>query len=683
MLGARARAAEYNAYKAATARQADREAEELKLPPKPVPVSLSAFTKNPLPNRNKGNKAWVPLILEDTPEPDENSSIHHDHDDVMSTPTRQTTRVFVESVEPRSRPLVPPVRELQPVRINIPDVSARVARKFNFPPQDYSAPLLNPTPRRIQPHSILQQTHQNLPPSIHGTPGNPALFSLYPTPSQLWLNGLQCFPDAGQLPFYPANFAFSHGDFMVPDDISPAKQENKLAVLSQTLKRRSSNFGPARQPFPGTPGLENNAIFPQYTSSQLGTGPPIWDLSEELTNEKQRHLHQSAFQHTNSDSLAPPDGEVFNSAPPPTNAMAQHISYSDGIPPSLGSQQAVQYNSDFITFQPEFLSANESKGEPYDRKSRMQNFVAAQQALAKTGKTVLHNPNLHRIKAEDDPTNAPNTETLDSPPEHDFHAEVQSTTTLHGSMPILKPPPGLEPQHAIRAIVPFDNWIDGATTPSHDEVRKGFDIGTPGWLELRPVTKVERTRMIKMMKLCSRIEDVDSPRVLTHNSSSTRLKSLYSAVEDKCPGNKKAREAVNQIANDYLASRFSQLTNNGGKISSSDSEIAKIESASIGAIGNILVNIRASSEMNGNEDDNVGYFCKYKPAPEYAIERGRLLSGNTGNSSYFEEETGGFYNAPSRIARDPRFRPASKEGLKGKVDDEWKHRHDLYGRRRL
>ena len=65
MLGAQARAAEYNAAKAASARQATRDAEEQNLPPKFAPISLSAFARNAATNRNRGIKSWKPLILDD------------------------------------------------------------------------------------------------------------------------------------------------------------------------------------------------------------------------------------------------------------------------------------------------------------------------------------------------------------------------------------------------------------------------------------------------------------------------------------------------------------------------------------------------------------------------------------------------------------------------------------------
>lgn len=68
MFGAKARAAEYNAAKAAMARQqACEEADETE-PPKCVQMSLSAFTRNASSNRNRGPKNFVPLYLSEEEE---------------------------------------------------------------------------------------------------------------------------------------------------------------------------------------------------------------------------------------------------------------------------------------------------------------------------------------------------------------------------------------------------------------------------------------------------------------------------------------------------------------------------------------------------------------------------------------------------------------------------------------
>lgn len=657
MLGARARAAEYNAYKAATARQASREAEEQKLPPKPSPISLSAFTRNPLPNRNKGNKTWVPLILEDTREVDVDDDEDDDHNPpdyhVMSTPTpsRQTSCSSSHGIDPTAKPPLPPVRELQqPLRINFPNGSARVARRSHLQHQDYPAPLLNPTPQRVLPHFIIQQSqsHQSLPVSIHDTSGNYAPFSWYPIPNQSWSNGLQSFHHPAQVPVPPSSLAFQRGSFMVPDDISPAKQENKLVNLSQAYDESLFSFGPVKQPFFATPNLDNDPSFPQYTSTHHGTAPPVWDLPQGLLDETRRHLQPLVSRQSDSDALTPLREQ-----------------------PSGNAAQAGLF------------STKPTPDEPYDRRSNMQNFVAAQQALARTGKTVLHNPEWHRSKIEGHPPDISTTDTIHSASEQNSYEKLQRASMLRQSLLSMKPPPGLESQLDSGAAIICKPTTRGTTKLGQENAEETFNIGSPGWLELRPVTKVERTWMIRMMRSCSRVENVDRIRALDDGFPGIRCKDLNTKVEDMNPDASMARKALNQITNDYFLRRLSQLTNSNGSISSSDSAMAKMETVSIGAIGDILANIKASSDLSGSEDDHVGYFCKYKPAPEYAVERGRLLSGNTGSCSFFEEETGGFFNAPSRIARDRRFRPASKEGLKSKLDDEWKYRHDLYGRRRL
>lgn len=657
MLGARARAAEYNAYKAATARQASREAEEQKLPPKPSPISLSAFTRNPLSNRNKGNKTWVPLILEDTREVDVDDDDDDGHNPpdyhVMSTPSpsRQTSHSSSHGIDPTAKPPLPPVRELQrPLRINFPDGSARVARRSHLQHQDYPAPLLNPTPQRVLPHFIIQQSqsHQSLPVNMHDTSGNYAPFTWYPIPNQSWSNGLQSFHHPAQVPVPSSSHAFQQGSFMVPDDISPAKQENKLVNLSQAYDESPFSFGPVKQPFSATPNLDNDPIFPQYTSSHHGTAPPVWDLPQELLDETRRHLQPLVSRQSDSDGFTPLREQLSGHAT-----------------------------------QPGLFSTKQTQDEPYDRRSNMQNFVAAQQALARTGKTVLHNPEWHRSKLDGNPPDISTTDTSHSPSEQNSYEEPRRTSMLRKSLLSMKPPPGLESQLDSGAAIISKPTTRGTTKLGQDNAQETFNIGSPGWLELRPVTKLERTWMIRMMRSCSRVENVDRIRALDDGLPSIRSKVLKTKVEDMNPDDKMARRALNQIANDYFLRRLSQLTNINGSISSSDSAMVKMETVSIGAIGDILANIKASSDLSGSEDDHVGYFCKYKPAPEYAVERGRLLGGNTGSCSFFEEETGGFYNAPSRIARDRRFRPASKEGLKSKVDDEWKYRHDLYGRRRL
>ena len=85
---------------------------------------------------------------------------------------------------------------------------------------------------------------------------------------------------------------------------------------------------------------------------------------------------------------------------------------------------------------------------------------------------------------------------------------------------------------------------------------------------------------------------------------------------------------------------------------------------------------RKSAEQRKN-------FHKVKSVPEFATERGGVSGGPGSSESYFDDDDAGFQGAPVRIARDPRFRPQGKEGLKLKPEEEWQNRHDCYGRRVL
>lgn len=172
MLGARARAAEYNAAKAASARQASREAEEQKLPPKPVPISLSAFTKNTQPNRNKGAKAYVPLVLEDTPEGNKQGLDEEKDESMAATPTHQAHAV---DRGPASQEVETPLgpRNPQPVRA-APAVPAQTAPKAMIASAaEATQGLANATPYHIQPHSTFTQSQETVPLSVNSSPGAP------------------------------------------------------------------------------------------------------------------------------------------------------------------------------------------------------------------------------------------------------------------------------------------------------------------------------------------------------------------------------------------------------------------------------------------------------------------------------------------------------------------------------
>jgi hypothetical protein len=204
-----------------------------------------------------------------------------------------------------------------------------------------------------------------------------------------------------------------------------------------------------------------------------------------------------------------------------------------------------------------------------------------------------------------------------------------------------------------------------------------FNTGSDEWFELRPVTKEERLGMNRFMTMCTETNQTGLRPVKPRHHA--RLDHLLVGVEHGLEAtDNPLRKEVDRLVKEYKMSRMSRFTvDNKGKVKHDADNIAE-QCASIHAVGTIMANLTETSQRARGV--NADPFCTFEPAPEYAIERGRSL---TGNASFFEEDTGGFYNAPSRLARDPRFRSDIKDAItKLKGDEEWKYRVDMFGRRR-
>ncbi|KIX93727.1 uncharacterized protein Z520_10633 [Fonsecaea multimorphosa CBS 102226] len=678
MFGARARAAEYHAFQKAIARQASREAEEHKLPPKPAPISLSAFTKNPQLNRNKGPKAWKPLILEDTPEDD--NDILEDNEDTLSTPTRQKGVDRSGSISHDSDIALVPSNP-QPTWLDANDLSATIPTAPKAMLRTISqapSPLVNPTPRRIQPHAIVKQAQQSGQPSVNSSPSNLSGISGFPYPGLTWWfdsHGMPVLGPAAIPLFQPGQH---HGNLMVPDDISPSKQENKLASLSHEHMGPSSGFViPHHHLMPMPEIIESSMVAPMtfaHYEEEAGPGnhSQTWSLAP-------GPIERPVMQHVNSDSAVNMDGHIPNASSLPMPNAIRRFSYPTAVgePMEQGSitKPAAHRLAQHATH-PVLVLPDE---EPYDRKNKMQSFVAAQQALAKTGKTVLRNPDLHRVKVLDSASPAHSTSETTTP-----ERTRLVPTYSPESIIIRKPPPGLDSQlHPHQA---FGQSTSKASSPfDTSTLREIFGVGKEDWFELKPVSKNQRMMMNRVMRMCAKAQSPDAPQGFLQGTKTGRKESLQNWMRIASRDNKPAtgtRKLFEQVSKECHATRAS-IGGSGDGASSDQSSDAEIEGAAIRAVGDILANLTESADSSDSGVDLANMGCKYKPAPEYAIERGALLMGNSGSTSFFEENTGGFYSAPSRIARDPRFRPAGKEAVKVKSEEEWKVRHDMYGRRRL
>ncbi|KAK6380013.1 hypothetical protein LTS17_006087 [Exophiala oligosperma] len=688
MLGARARAAEYHAFKAANARQASREAEEQKLPPTPAPISLSAFTKNQQPNRNKGNKAWIPLVLEDTPEDtledDSNDTEFEGERVIPSTPARQTdsTAHRAAILLPRETPLGP--RDHQALRTNLPNIPIPTApRAMLAAANDRSSAIHNPTPKRLHQHPILGRSQRDTPISVRTPPNNaPGTIGMngpaYPAyPAYLHNPELTGYICAGQNPMPIPNLIQRNPFVMIPSDISPTKQEHKFESLAREYSDLSTNLPMApHHPSSEDPSFVRSAILYPHSASQYTNVPALWSQPHYTGPFAQGNADRPILSHMGS------DGFVASALPVPLSTIRHNFTDSDSDGAIL--EQLIS-NNGLIPETPQDEQrrpVTTPVNEPYDRNTRMQSFVAEQQALARTGKTVLRNPDLQRLRESEGASPSSAASIITASEQNPHH--LGNGQQLHSAPELsVDPPPGFESLAGQDRIL-RDFELEDINGPEDDILHKEFDVGVAEWFELKAIGRDARIKMNKAMRYVSNTDNPMPPKTGPLRVHSKRQESVRKWLEADSQDNQAVRALVDQIAREHRNNRLSNLSiadmDFGDQVAS-----AEIESAAICAVGNIWANLTSHSSpelLNSTGGDGRSVWA-YKPAPEYAVERSRLLTGVASSSSFFEEEIDGFYNAPSRIARDPRFRPASKDILKPKPEEEWKHRHELYGRRRL
>src|SRR5271155_78247 len=414
-LGAQARAAEYAAATAAKARQVSREAEDQKLPPKATPVSLSALAKAHSTGRNKGPKAWKPLNMDDITESSDDGSTGIESG-------RATPRTLARMALERSSSF--PYRQssgsstrVEDVGVNIP--TAPRAMMTSNPPTTVTT---NPSLQRNQSETIanppVRQSVQNVyvsPVSFrhggfpyHAMP--PHFYSLHPN-----ILGTPPNREAAQFPRF--------GSMMVPGDLSPTKQQQKFAMLEQTQYAAYANDS-----FEASADLLPHRMLLQPSPSyydQLNTanasiiGDPYgWNVSTCGGTYVDYGVDQQPLQERLDIGYVGDGKGDFQSGTATSGNKLVPLPY--GVTPmsyaSNGDSAAEYYHSQAVScsgFQYRrlsLISTSETKrqaipatydyGEHYDRNSKMQSFVgeATQEALARKGKTVLHNLDLYEEK---------------------------------------------------------------------------------------------------------------------------------------------------------------------------------------------------------------------------------------------------------------------------------------------
>ena len=558
-LGAQARAAEYAAATAARARQVSREAEDQKLPPKAAPVSLSALAKAQSTSRNKGPKVWKPLNMDDITESSDDDSPSKEAG--RGTPAASTRTMLERTSSFLYRQVPAPSTRAEAIKVNIP-TAPRAMLTSNIP----ATITANPSPQRMRPDTIVELPSRQGNQDIFDSPGplshGGLPFPTFPLHScSQQLNFLVMPPSRESAQFQ------RFGSMMVPSDLSPTKQQQKFEMIGQMQYATYAMAADEPQVDIGP-----HQMLPQYDPAyyeQVNTGNMSaignvygWDVSIDDNIYAECALHHQQYQeHVDigfGNERGKKEGEFYAStggSAPQLNSKAYgmgpvgHVTNELAVSASHHAQAGK--GSGYQRRRSSLTSVSEGKGqahsatyeydEPYDRKRRMQNFVAeaTQEALARKGKTVLHNPDLYKAKNQPQHHEKRSSSNIDSslanclerncakndeenhhrrvpwdarPRPSDETQEVMPTPAGQGVRlkmnfrsslsqdeleTIANAPnhmmPGLEfPQFVFRATV-INDPIN--REPSDEGLHLIDRVGSGEWAKFRPITSIERERV--------------------------------------------------------------------------------------------------------------------------------------------------------------------------------------------
>ena len=761
--GSQARAAEYGAAMAARARQVSREAEDQRLPPKAASISLTAFTKTQAINRNKGQKAWKPLNLDEIAESSDDTS--NDQVSGRSTPIPTPQPNALDRTPSYSQRRVTSYAGIVPSPIPIP-VAPRAMVRPNAP----NTILANPTPQRQVSYPIV-----NLPPmqerqGVQDTP-SPAYYGGLPYRVANRYHYLRqpvslVSPARGDALSLP-----KHDSMMTPDDLSPAKQEDKFARLSSTQDPQ----------YPPQHFVSNDTSDNTFSNQAASNNLPY-------QHQQSEHYYLPSYEN-GTYTYDAVDNDNSYSTPNFTNQRAQRqarnlyetddqhkdVGYGQGTQMQTNLMIPVYYDgigdfdrSSFLSNQAhyfdernriikeaclsklqktrtpleikapnQFTQSNQpgpsivkTEEEPYDRNGKMQTFVAeaTQEALSRKGKTVLHNPELHKQQDQ-----RKSMRSYQSPEQVD--QERKALSEAHQTQQDLRPVPwplaSRETKVTVQAAPPStskEEAILRSTNSSADESNAtvkpppGFEhlqnlrlnteeepidtisrpadgVGSFAWCQLRPFNEADRTRTRAcMVKAAATLTTkIPQPPMFGESNGQSVNEANLSHSVDWFRSNErgeqrlsyfqplqKLRAQLPEIAEKHAVSRRNiAATANGGDLPGDFRVGIDGGYTTSVLLGEVAANLLSYSCGDHKSEEQRRNFHKVKSVPEFAIERGGVLGAVPGASETIFDDEGGFQGAPVRIARDPRFRPQGKEGLKLKPEEEWRDRHEMYGRRMM
>lgn len=639
MLGARARAAEYNAAKAASARQqANQEAGEQKIP-KPPPTPLSAFTRNASASRNKGIKTFKPLVL--TEEEDSAGSVEQENEEPDSPSP--------ESREPPRSASLPPPQTVTNVRPEIvPNV--QTPHRFHEGPYIPFAPraMLTDDGYFITQHLAMSYMQQYMHYQPHySTVHTPQVLSApnigcFSSPQQY--EGPYSYPDIGLPPTTP-----------VPEPRPQLQREREsgdsAAAETEPAKTQSSHTSPSVS----RPGLSLGGV------TTYVFGPD--DLSPAKCEVKQQAREQAFKAQTEAIKKAKLEESVKDAK------SAEPARRPRGEEALLRSFQGVSLPNT----QKELLGKMDSSGE--------QNFPDLAEQQTKT--QLEHRPGVERTSSEtlvpteanwpylghggayyggnSEARGAENKESIalrtDNASERIKHIlleRLNQRAEADAAAAAIKPPPGL-PRPKPQKPRLLDSRAEQITNLKFPLV----DLESPEWLDVRPLTEQKRNHMRRIYKTVKTSSISDKYRDTWEDRGGLPRPEFDQHLEQSKQDFLARRKQIEELA-DEMQKKWEY----GGSFGSAAMETkqARQQAGTVKAVGGII------SALSTQLEDKTGCHHRgsrpYTVAPDYAIRRGVGLDKRGKSTSLFDLDEDADRVVPLRLARDPRFRPQLGDAIR-------------------
>lgn len=644
-LGSQARAAELQAAAAAKARLAQRELEDKLRPPTSTPVSLGAFSKPKTVTRNKGAKAWKPLRLEDIDEhpPDVYNKDEHTTVGTWSDRSEKLSSPF-KVERGRSARVITALPVRQPNFTQHPGIAA-----LQFQPTQPFYPSNNPyfTPSPFHHDGV---AYTLAPPNYHSSQPIPSVRP--PTINTTF----------ARLP--PA---------MGPQDISPAKQEEKFTMLG--LQQTQTQVTPVHitptqfTPKAGNPDdpFTNVPNFSPFHPSLSGTptdyefffGPgsqvlPLRQQAGQMSGDFRFPAEQDYFSHNTPAPFDPPvehrpaspESPLVRVEKVPTrdgyNSMKVFRSYLDRV---VKENKVTQTRT--ILRDPSTKSLQEEN----DDKLRSESEAATTAKAPTTSRT------------EGAATSKAETHSTTQPQEPTANPLDQAQNTLSTEFWNIMPPPAIPDSLETAAFLfppPGLPFPKGFVHPQNDySVR----VATESMAEQRRRIEVEQWFKHDGRgeeQLRQQIEVIARKDAASRRSSVTVTRQPQATPRNGSTRSSREGSTSSMPPDTTIPRAFTDPSNEGSKANATNI-----------ILGNVIANLQ--SYLVGDPEEQKRNFANFRPAPDWCCDR--TLEGR---NSFF----GGDWQAPpARIARDPRYHPVETV-TKAVLEVERKLRQDMmYGRR--